>query len=157
MRYSDLVRVCGSSIAESVKDAIRVFAMTKSVFTELDALGDGFAEVIYLRKQIIGRCSRAMGHPWKACCHVGDVEFGNSTRDGVWGSQIESGPGGDAALEGGGAGSRVPWIRDLREASKGEGEVGGRLHRSSDVGGEDDTGVGCLRSLSAKYDRQLYS
>jgi len=58
------------------------------------------------------------GQPGKACCHAGSVEFGNLRHNKAWGSQIESNSGDGVALEGRGAGRRVPGNRDLRKLPK---------------------------------------
>ena len=68
--------------------------MAKCGLDELDALGDGSANAIYLGESIVSISGRAMGHPGKRGCHVSDIEFGNSRRDDAWGSQIGSGLGG---------------------------------------------------------------
>jgi len=95
MRYSDLVRVHGSSVAESVGNLVRIVAVAKCRFAKSDALSDRSADTIYLGKQIIGRFGKVTGHPGKSC-HVCDIEFGNSRRDKARGSQIGSGPGSGA-------------------------------------------------------------
>jgi len=71
--------------------------MTERVLAELDALGDGFANSIYLGDQIVGRSGRAAGHSRRSGRHVVSLKFGNSRCDRAWDGQIESGPGGSTA------------------------------------------------------------
>ena len=47
-RYSYLVRVCGGVVAESVGNSVQAIGLAKRVFAELDALGVGSANMIYL-------------------------------------------------------------------------------------------------------------
>jgi len=59
--------------------------MAKHVLAELDALGDGSANSIYLGEQIVSRPGRVTGHPRRSGRHIGSLEFGNSGSDGTWG------------------------------------------------------------------------
>ena len=59
----DLIRVRCGGVAESEGDPIRVVVVSKCVLAELDALGDGSANTIYLGEEIVSRCSTATGHP----------------------------------------------------------------------------------------------
>jgi len=74
--HSDLVRVCHGSVAESVENPIRVVTMAEHVLAELDALGDGFANSIYLGEQIMSRPGRVTGHPGRSDHHIGSLKFG---------------------------------------------------------------------------------
>jgi hypothetical protein len=71
--------------------------VAKRVLAELDALGDGSADSIYLGEQIVGRSGKATGHPGRSDRHIGSLNFGNSRGDETWGGQIGSGPDGSAA------------------------------------------------------------
>ena len=84
---------------EFVEDTIRVVQVEESVLAELDALGDGSADKIYMGEEIISRCCRATGLPIADGCRVSNVMFENPKRDGAWKGQIGSDPGGGAALE----------------------------------------------------------
>ena len=117
--------------------------MVKRVLAELDALGDGSADSIYLRDQIVSRSGRATGHPGRRGRHVEVLGFENPRGDRGLGGQIGSNPGEDVSPDDRGAISEVPGNRDLRKASGGEGEADCRLHLGGDAGGKDDTGVGC--------------
>ena len=61
--YPDLVQVRGGGITESMEFMIQVIPVEQSILTELDALGDGSADTIYLGEEIVSRCSTATGHP----------------------------------------------------------------------------------------------
>ena len=95
--HSNLIRVHCGGIAKSDGDPIRVVAVSKRVLTELDALGDGSADLIYLEDKIVNRSDKARGRPRRSDRHVVHLGFGNSRCDGSWGDQIRSGPSGGAA------------------------------------------------------------
>ena len=76
---------------------IQVVVVAKRVLAELDALGDGSADSIYLGDPVVNRAGRATGRPGRSGRHVVCLEFGNSRCDGSWGGQIGSGPGGGTA------------------------------------------------------------
>jgi len=71
--------------------------MAKHIFAELDALGDGSTNSIYLGEQIVSRPGRVRGHLGRSGRHIGSLEFGNSGCDGTWGGQIGSSLDGSAA------------------------------------------------------------
>ena len=93
----DLVRVRRSSVAEPESDPIRVIAVPKSVLAEPDALGDGFADSIYLRGKRVGRSGWTTGHPRKSGRRVVRLGFENPRRNRSRSDQIGSGPGRSAA------------------------------------------------------------
>ena len=82
--------------------------MTKSVFAELYALGDGFVDAIYPRDEIVSRDSGTTWPLREARCHISDVEFRNSMSDRARKGQIRFDTCRSVALESRHAGSRVP-------------------------------------------------
>ena len=71
--------------------------MPKSLLAEPNALGDGFADSIYLRDKIVGRSGWTTGRPRRSGRHVVHLGFGNARCDGSRGGQIGSSPGRSAA------------------------------------------------------------
>ena len=71
--------------------------MSERVLTELDALGDGSADSIYLGDKIVSRSGRTTGRPGRSKRRVVCLEFGNSRHGRSWSGQIGSGPGRSAA------------------------------------------------------------
>ena len=62
MRYSDLVRVHGSGVAESIGNLVRIVAAAKCRFAKSDALSDRSADTIYLG-DIVGGDNGASSRP----------------------------------------------------------------------------------------------
>ena len=67
------------------------------MLADLDALGNGSADSIYLRNKIVSRSVRVTGHPVGSDRHVVCHGLGNLRCDGSRGDQVGSGPGGGAA------------------------------------------------------------
>ena len=82
---------------ESVEDPIWVVTVAKRILVELDALGDGSADSIYLGDKIVSRSGRATGRPGRSDRHVVHLGFGNSRCDGSQSGQIGNSPGRSAA------------------------------------------------------------
>ena len=67
----------GGSAAEFTENTVRVVSVVKREFAELNALGDGSTNAIYLEDQIISRLIRATGHLGWRDRHVEALGFGN--------------------------------------------------------------------------------
>ena len=67
------------------------------MLADLDALGNGSADSIYLGDKIISSSGRATGRPGRSDRHVVRLRFGNSRCDGSRSGQIRSGPSRSAA------------------------------------------------------------
>jgi hypothetical protein len=67
---------CGS-VAEFAENTVGVVPMAKLKFAELNALGDGSTDAIYLEDQVVSRFVRATGHPGGRGHHVVALRFGN--------------------------------------------------------------------------------
>ena len=67
----------GRSVAEFAENTVGVVPMAKREFAELNALGDGSTDAIYLEDQIVSKFIRATGHPGWRGRHIVALGFGN--------------------------------------------------------------------------------
>jgi len=71
--------------------------VSKRVLAELDALGDGSTDSIYLGEKIINRSGKMTVRPGRSDRHTVGLGFRNSRCDRSLGGQIGSSPGGGVA------------------------------------------------------------
>ena len=83
----------GGGTAKSAEDSVRIVSVLKREFAELDALGDGSTDSIYLRDKIFSRSDGTTGRPGRSKRRVVRLGFGNSRRGRSRSGQIGSGPG----------------------------------------------------------------